>query len=557
MKKLDKLVLSSIVSPFIMTFGIAWFVLIMQFLWKQIDDIMGKGAGVTMILELLFYTSVSLIPMALPIAVLISTVMVMGNFAEHYELAGMKSAGISLARVMLPMFFFCLAVATFSYFCTNNFSPVATLKFKSRLYDMKMQKPTLSLEEGVFNDDFQNVTIRIGDKNNNTGDLKDVMIYSLSAGGTKMNRILAQDGKMYATTDDKYLVMELHNGIQYQEATKAIAKNNTYPFVRTSFEEYTTIYDLGEFDMQNTDEELFKKHHEMLTRRQLALAIDSLENRLDERLESLKPYMNSYFYFLKKEEKENIDKNKPTNKQDKKNIKIPPISKKSNSTVTKKVTNPNNRSRSSFSDKKQIPSSPLPSQIIKNKGNKPRPQKARPRSAAHYKLIKPISDTLENFSQLFPEKRIKNYYSKAETLSRSVKNQAEITQTALNSIKRSKVKHQYQYYYKLSLPFACILFLFIGAPMGAIVRKGGFGYPILVAIIFFVFFIMASIIGRKASEEFSMTAMNGAWLPNYVLLPIGIFLTYKALNDAKLLDFSRIQNFFKKLAFFFRKNSKK
>jgi len=164
LKKLDKLLIGSFLPPFIATFFIALFVLVMQTLWVYIDDIAGKGVGFFLLVELVAYMSVSMIPMALPIAVLISSVMVLGNMAEEYELSSIKSAGVSLWRVMNPLMFVVFSVSVLSFFCSNNLIPVSNLKFKSRLYDIRKQKPTLSMEEGMFNDDFQGYSIRIGKK---------------------------------------------------------------------------------------------------------------------------------------------------------------------------------------------------------------------------------------------------------------------------------------------------------------------------------------------------------------------------------------------------------
>ncbi|MEL6943665.1 MAG: LptF/LptG family permease, partial [Bacteroidota bacterium] len=177
MKIIDRLLLKSFLPPFSVTFFIALFVLIMQFLWKWIDDIAGKGVGLLFILEMLAYMCISLIPLALPIAVLISSVMVMGNLAERYELSSFKSAGVSLTRVMVPLMFLTFAISIFSYFCSDKLIPISNLKYQSRLYDIKNQKPTLSLEEGVFNDDFQGFSIRIGNKKEDNKTIENVLMY--------------------------------------------------------------------------------------------------------------------------------------------------------------------------------------------------------------------------------------------------------------------------------------------------------------------------------------------------------------------------------------------
>ncbi len=301
MKQLDRLLITSFIPPFVVTFFIALFVLIMQTLWVYIDDIIGKGAGILMIIEFLFYLSISVFPMALPIAVLISSVMVMGNLAEHYELASMKSAGIPLLRIMRPLIFVCAGIAVFSWLSANYLIPVANLKFKSRLYDMRKQKPTLNLEEGVFNDDFEGYRIRIGEKDKNDQSIKNVLIANhVNTKRDQLNELVAAGGQMYTTKDERYLVMELENGEQFQEGDRYVASKNRAPFIRTSFKKYTKIFDLQEFEISRTDEELFRTHYSMLSMPQLRTAIDSIDQQIEGRKTNVAGYVNNYFSVLKK-----------------------------------------------------------------------------------------------------------------------------------------------------------------------------------------------------------------------------------------------------------------
>ncbi len=200
MKKIDKYLLSSFIGPFVVSFGIALFVLVMQFLWLYIDEIAGKGASIFILLELIGYMSISTFPMALPIAVLIASVMVMGNLAERYELSSMRSAGIPLIRIMFSLIVVSGGISVFSYFCSDYLIPIANLKFKSRLFDIRRQKPALTLEKGVFNEDFRQFVIRIGDKEKDGETIKNVMIEDqTNLGKAKFNQILADSGQMYTT----------------------------------------------------------------------------------------------------------------------------------------------------------------------------------------------------------------------------------------------------------------------------------------------------------------------------------------------------------------------
>ena len=302
MKQLDRLLLRSFVGPFAVAFAIALFAFLMQYLWVYIDEIIGKGAGMLLIAELVGYLSVSLMPMALPVAVLIASVMTMGNFAEHYELAAMKSAGVPLLRVMMPLMLAGLAITAFSFACSNYLIPVANLQARTRLYDIRKQKPSLSLEEGAFNDDFQGFSIRIGSKDEDERGLQDVMLFR--QGGSLRGRIesvSAERGEMEVTPDDRYFVLRLADGYQYQEPEPGSSSSGkrTHPFVRTRFATYRKSFDLGEFDIEQTDASAFSDHHAMLSTAQLAEAADSIRDAIAGRRRRLGIEVGRFFYPLK------------------------------------------------------------------------------------------------------------------------------------------------------------------------------------------------------------------------------------------------------------------
>lgn len=492
MKKLDKFILSSFVGPFFVTFLIAIFVLMMQYLWVYVDDIIGKGAGLFMLIELISYLTVSLIPMALPIAILISTVMLMGNLAERYELSSMKSAGISLMRVMVPLMGAAGLVALFSFFCSDSLIPVSNLKFKSRLYDIRKQRPTLSIEEGLFNDDFQNFVIRVGKKAADNKTVEEVLIYDHSASNEgRLTQIIADKGKMYTTEAGKYFIMDLFEGTQYFEVKPTYKDTRrSYPFVRTSFKEWSKVFDLGAFEIQRTDEELFKSHHTMLSTSQLAAAVDSIDAEYARRKEDFGNYVNRFFLV--------IDQPKtPAN------------------TVPKDTVVRN-----------------TPAEIVME-----RPQQQGLTTFDQIKKTDPANP--KSFLESFSVYQQIELMERAKTLARSVLSQAESTSLTLQKTSEKKVKHVFELHSKFSLALACFIFLFIGAPMGAIVRKGGFGYPILISIVFFMIFIILTIMCKKLAESAALPAALAAWMPCIVLFPIGLMLTVKAMNDSKLLNVDR------------------
>jgi len=532
-KKIDLLLAKSFIAPFIATFCIGLFVLIMQFLWVYIDDIIGKGTGILVMIELIGYLSVSLVPMALPIAILISSVMVMGNMAEHYELAALKSAGVPLLRIMAPLIVIGFGVMLLSFFCSNYVIPVANLKFKSRLYDIKRQKPMLSLETGVFNDDFRNMIIHIGGKDADNRTIHDVLIYDHNSyNNKKVSVITASKGEMFTTADKRFFVMNLFDGTQYQETKinpdkkKKEDRTKNYPFVRTSFKEWTKVFDLGEFDMRETDRELFQNNYTMLSAAQLRIAIDSIDSELDRRWEKFHNHIHRNFYFLK----DSVRHNTPLAK--KQNTPLPDAAPASIQEKIKasRIKAPEDNDEKIVSVKPKKVNTKTPKSAPKYKGNIPQQQSL---------------DSLAQFASFLESfiKKDKDAISRrlSSTL-HSLSNESQSSNISISSKTESRVKHVFELNNKYSMAVVCMIFLFIGAPMGAIIRKGGFGYPILVAIFFFVLFIIMGIFFKKVAESNTLPALLAAWMPCAILFPLGLLLTSRAMNDSKLINWELIRD---------------
>ena len=538
MKKIDKLLLTSFFPPFVVTFFIALFVLIMQTLWVYIDDIIGKGASLGMITEFMFYLSISHFIMALPIAVLISSVMVMGNLAEHYELSSMKSAGLSLLRVMRPLMFVCAGIALFSWFTANFLTPIANLKFKSRLYDMRKQKPTLNMEEGIFNDDFEGYRVRIGEKAEDNQTIKDVFIANhVTTQKDRLNELIAKGGFMYTTLDERFLVMELEDGEQFQEGNRYSGGKNKAPFVRTSFEKYTKIFDMQEFDINRTDEELFRTHYSMLSMNQLMDAIDSIDQQVIDKRETVSTYIDQYVNALKpKEVKVEDTENTP---RDTGTINLSSSvldSIKGDSIKKSRINNTLRKKAIANKTLKKVAGKYVP---LKKNREKTTAFKLKTK-VAKQTIDKPLKE-YESLVETFNLKKRPSYSTKAIQHARSIKSNAESAQRFLAKTKEKRIKHVFELYSKYSFAVVCFVFLFIGAPMGALVRKGGFGYPLLIAIIFFMLFITLTLTFKRMAEAFVLPPVLAVWMPNLIILPIGFFLTYKAMNDAKVFDTTRIQ----------------
>lgn len=581
MKKIDQLLISSFIPPFMVTFMIAIFVLLMQILWLYIDDIAGKGLGLFILIELLAYKCVSLVPMALPLAMLISSVMVLGNLAEHYELSSFKSAGVPLWRVMAPLMGMGLIVMSLSYFCSNNLIPVANLQFGSRMYDIQQQKPALRLDTGVFNDDFDGYAIHIGGKNDDAY-IEDVLIYDhKEASRGRLGQIMAEDGEMYSTDDGSYFVMNLRNGHQYIETKPSgYGKNQNHPFVRTNFRSWTKVFDLSEFQLNRTNKDLFKQNRSMLSTSQLAVAVDSLDLKIRKRERTMSNTVSGYFYFIEadttslqmtQEEQKEYDAEKKyydhmraqqdsaiqknQAKANAKKVNVPPKPKLKNPLAAKeksqkdslKEEKANQKIGSKMLEKLNKMRNDSAMQANFNKVTQVTGNKNNQRRAMKQDL-----DTLASMESIvatFPIYEQAQLFSKAKAFARSIHSQGESAVRSLDRLRESRVKHIYDLHTKYSMAAVCFIFLFIGAPMGAIVRKGGFGYPILISIIFFMIFITLTIFNRKVAETFVLPAAVAAWVPCMVLFPVGLYLTYKAMNDSKLtlFNFDRIRNFLSKL----------
>ncbi len=570
LKKLDKLLITSFVPPFIVTFFIALFVFVMQTLWLYIDDIAGKGVGFFLLTELVGYLSVSMVPLSLPVAVLISSVMVLGNLAERYELSSMKSAGVSLWRTMAPLMVITGLIGVFSFFCSNYFIPVSNLKFKSRLYDIRQQKPALSLEESLFNQDFQGFSIRIGDKLPDNSTIKDVLLYdNTEASQARLSMVAADSGHMFGSEDHKYFVMQLYEGQQISEPkpiTKAGKRN--YPLMRSKFKSWTKVFDLDQFEIDRTDENLFKSHHTMLSNRQLLVAIDSIDKEIKEKGNRMADSNNRHFFFLNKialeknkerqkqeaeEKRTQMDSLRASKKDVPDTIATKPMPPKPDSIAIKKqATAPPVKAPTKSPVKARItPSKPVitkPTPKENTPAKKPEPPKKPEEVGFKQVLDKPL-DQYSSFLETFEPSRQNELLEKAKSPIHVIQDQAETTLRSLEKTKESRVKHVFEFHSKFSLAFACLVFLFVGAPMGAIVRKGGFGWPLLISIVFFMLFIVISIFSKNIAERFVIDAVAAAWMNTMVIFPMGLALTYWSMRDmgvGQIAEFFSLKWLFKR-----------
>lgn len=455
-----------------MTFFISLFILLMQFVWKYIDDLVGKGLEWYIIAKLLFLASATFVPLALPLAILLSSLMMFGNLGEHYELVAAKSAGISLIRIMRPLIIVSILISGLAFYFSNIVLPVANLKFLSLLFDVREKKLAFNIKEGVFYKGIEGYVIRVGKKDQDGNTIREVMIYDHTKHRGNTSVTLAEWGKMELTPDKRFLLFRLYNGTNYEERIDLRDASKTRPFQRTKFNEQYQSFDLSGFQLTRTDEKLFKSNYEMLNVTQLLHSIDSIR-------------------------KANLQDNTAFQKN-----------------LVKNFTNfsQNNLTKGVKSEKDT--------------------------------LQKKISGViLSNFK---PTER--------QSIIQSAKNAAvymkeNLMQNKENRYIKNKLlhKHEIVFHKKFTFSIACFLLFFIGAPFGAIIRKGGLGLPAVISTIFFVLFWILSFVGEKYAVEGVLPAYQGMWIAPSILLPIGIFLTYKASVDASLFDIDSWLSFFTKL----------
>ena len=497
----------------------------MQTLWVYIDDIIGKGASIFLILELISYLVVSLFPLALPLGVLISSVMVFGGMAEKYELASFKSAGVPLIRILMPLAFVATGIGVFSFICSNYLIPITNLQFKSRLYDIRKQKPTLSLNEGVFNDDFVGYTIYIGSKSEDGRSIKDVIIYdNKNSSSQGLSQLTAASGEMYMSGDNKYFIMNLYDGVRNQESNRSFKKNEkTYPFIRTRFKEHKMIFDLSQFDISETDKDLFKTHQSVMSVDQLVVAIDSLGNKIEDKYATLHKNMYQNFHYEKIRDTVLFKPRPVKPKRDRK-------------------PNP------SFPN--QVDRAKQDARMDSIRANVERRAPKSPKLKKIAQLDESQIDTVSSFIQTFPKGDRPQMFNRAKTVARSIMSNAGSSARSLEILLEKKVKHIFIVHTKFTYAVICIIFLFIGGSMGAIVRKGGFGYPLLVAVAFFVMFIVLTLACEKLAESNVVPAALAAWVPILVLGPLSAIITSKAMGESSQLNLE----FLDKIMAFFQRN---
>ena len=455
-KKLDILIIRAFIGPFLATFLIALFVLTMQFFWLYIDDLVGKGLDMGTLGYLTGLVAITWVPLALPLALLLSSIMTFGNLGETFELVAIKSAGIPLIRFMRPLLVITFILSLVAFLFANNIIPVANLKLNALKYDIIVKKPAFDIKEGVFYDKIDGYIIKIGKKDANDSSIYNVIIYQRNF-NLQDNFMVAESGIMRITPDQRFLEFELHNGWNYQENGNRFSTNTEY--IRLGFKTYKKEFDLSSFQLNKTEDSLFMYDPKMLTIRQINTSIDSLQE------------MNLKFY------------------------------------------------HKSFRD------------LGNHLGFVKYQYQPWPATAN--------SDTAKQptrMQQIIPDSLKMQVFDLSISAINSAKSVIELMSTEYVSREEMVRKHWIEFNRKITLSFACLVLFIIGAPLGSIIRKGGLGSPLIFAIAFFVLFNMLNTFGEKFAKQGVTTVFTGMWLSTLVLLPIGFFLTYKAMRDSQLFN---------------------
>ena len=440
-----------------------------------VDELAGKGLDFRILAELLYHFALTFVPTALPLAILLASLMTFGNMGEFSELTALKSSGIPLQRIMRPLIVLIGIIAIVSFFFSNNVLPYSTAKARTLLYDIRRKKPDINIQAGTFYNGVPGFSIKITTKDPETNRLNNLIIYDHRERRGNISVILADSGYMRTTPDGTGLIMNLYNGYSYNEIGEKNTNPSTrkYPSRKDYFKEQTILISLTGFDLERSEEGLFKTNVATKNIAQLTFEIDSLNNRYSTRLE------NQFVIFNK-------------------------------------------------------------TKIYKDRFRDPA-------YARDYKetdtLVFDVNALLDSISTIEKRTVLAQAIENLKDATSYLSQQNESSHMEVKNIKRYEV----EWNRKLTMSFACMVFFFIGAPLGAIIRKGGLGTPSVISIFFFVIYYVISLSGQKLVEEDVVGTFAGMWAASYILLPIGIFLTYKATTDSVIMNIDTYLVFFKKL----------
>lgn len=469
-KKLDIFILKSFLGLFSGTFFICLFIFMMQFLWRYVDELVGKGLEIGVLVQFFFYSALTLIPLSLPLAILLAALMTFGNFGERYELLSMKAAGIPLLRIMRPLIIFCTFICCISFYFQNVVAPKAQVKLWTLLVSMKQASPELDIPEGVFYSDITGYNIYVKKKDRETGIMQDVLIYNFSDGFENAHIIWASEGKMEMTADKQHLYLTLHNGEQFENLKSQTISSKNVPYRRETFREKQIIIEFdGGFNM--VDGGFLNNRSDSKNMIEISNSIDSLTFRADSIGRTMFNEVKLSTYAAHSFSKED-------------SIKV---------------------------SQKKLPT------IIN-------------------------SDSIFDTYTLAEKSEV---YKNAYTVTNKLAGEWSVKSIQMTDTDKNILRHKIDWHKKITLSLSCLMFFFIGAPLGAIIRKGGIGLPVVISVIIFVLYYIIDSGSTRVARSGEMNIILGVWMSTLVLTPIGVFFTYKSNKDSVVFNLEVYLNIFR------------
>ncbi len=522
-----------------MTFFIVLFLLLMQFLWRYIDELVGKGLEVSVIGELLLYASAGLVPLALPLAILLSSLMTFGNMGEFYELTAIKASGISLRRIMQPIIILVIFITIGSFLFSNNVLPVTNLKMKSLISDVRRQRPEVSIIEGAFYNGLGDYSIRVSKKDPVSNMLYGLQIYDHSAGKGNIIVTIADSGRMKMTADKRNMIIVLWDGHRYEEVIEnKRRRERRFPHQTLRFKEQQFIIELSGFELSRSDESIFKNAYQMLNVQQLQRAVDSIQLDLKSKTRDFHVSMINRSLLRFKSKSRNPDDFEQYVGTGSNNL--PPDTKtmeQANTIPNSSSVSPQHESLNAEARKAKARRLALMKRAdLERSGRHPTVDSEKQRIT---RPAPPVLKKITNFDTLVASFSAKD---KLELINSAMDNIAQshfqiASATSTNDYEtRLLRRHEIELHRKFTLSMACLIFLFIGAPLGAIIRKGGLGLPTVISTLLFILYYIISLTGEKFVRESILSAYQGMWLSSFILVIAGIFLTYQATNDSAILN---------------------
>jgi lipopolysaccharide export system permease protein len=571
MKKIDKLVLGAFLGPFLMTFLVVVFILLTQHMLKYFDDIIGKGLGLEVISQLLFYFGIFMTPVALPLAVLLSSLIAFGNLGEHFELTAIKSAGISMVRTLRPIFFFVLILTGIAFYANNNLVPKAALEAYSLLYDIKQKKPALDLREGSFYTGINDISIKVNKKFPDGITIKDVVVYDHRKADGNKEVTVADSGRMYTILNERYLKFELFDGYRYSEGGSSErdlagkGKMSSEAMTRSKFSKSQVVFDLSSYQFVRTDKKWFEGNRIMRNVDQLADDLDSLRGEILTQRLNYYQYHPSYFNLYAKNK---VIAPMPEELKEHKELKDSLLSASYNqnynstseqvgrtqdslrrindqkaladsgrSALPASVQNPPEKAApgaAQLADAKRTTTSVKPA-----RKKNPAVRSVRPKTIRKPTPPRPVltdSMVTAKVDSLFVAPPSRLNIQSAVNNARHIKQNIVNANAAAENFENEMIIFEIQWHKILASSLACVAMFLIGAPLGAIIKKGGLGMPFLVSILFFIVYYVITMQGEKLAKQGTVSPAVGVWMADMILFVIGMLFLRQARADARLFE---------------------